>query len=586
MILERPGFLWLLAAAIPLAAAFLASRRRRRMEVPDLEVWRAVARAQRPARGAAVVRDGVSLLLLLGALAAATLAAASPAPHAAPPVDWALVFDTSASMGASDGRHARAVAAADAFVRGLPAGDRVRVLEAGAVARARGPWRRAGEPLPLPSLPDERRADWEGALERAREGVRPEADLRVVAFSDGPVPGAAFAPAVATATGNLAVADLAWARPWNSTWIDVSARVRNCGSDTRGATLLLSCGSRLELPVPPLAPGDETTLHGRLNAPAGGVLAARLAGGDALAVDDAAFAAVPPLRPPRLLVVAPAGRSPFFQAALAALAPGLDDASGIAVPGPAADAAAALADLAFWDRTGPATTPGTAVFVASAAGPARIPADVLTPAVTGWAAGHPLLAGLDLSRLRVSRARPFLRAPDLDVLVDSAAGPLLVARLSGPSPCVALAFALEDSNLPLLAALPLLVRNSVTLLTADRPFPDLHTGEPLLPFPTGEWIVDDGSGPRRGEGPWVAPSPGVFVFSQGGRSRPAAVHFNCPDESQMAPAPPGRELPPHPAAPVPPWIPLTGVAAAAAALEALLSRLRRPRGAVAPTAPR
>jgi hypothetical protein len=72
---------------------------------------------------------------------------------------------------------------------------------------------------------------------------------------------------------------------------------------------------------------------------------------------------------------------------------------------------------------------------------------------------HPLLAGIDLSALLVAEANT-VEAPDwLEVLVDSPAGPLLLAGEQDERRVVVLTFDPRKSNLPKLAAFPLLVAN-------------------------------------------------------------------------------------------------------------------------------
>ncbi|MBI2920561.1 MAG: BatA domain-containing protein, partial [Planctomycetes bacterium] len=372
MIFDRPHLLWLLAALAPLAAAFLVRRRRPRVAVPDLDAWLA-ALPRAPRRGWRAFRDAASLLLNLAAAAAIALAAAGPRSAAPPHDDWALVFDTSASMSAADSRWKRALEKADAFARALPPGDRFRILEAGAVPRAIGGWREGGEGLPALPFPAEPSADLAGALELAGAA-------RTVVFTDHDVPEASYLPRVAAPADNLAIEDLSFSRAWASPQIEVEARVVNYSAAARSPEVTFSCVARAAVPAGLILPGGFARVRVTLDAPAGGILEARLAPGDALSVDDAAFAVVSPLRAARAVVLAPRAESPFLRSALAALAPALETGSGVADILAESDALAAGADVFFYDRCTPSRAV-PAVLIAAGSGPS-----VESPAVTAWAA--------------------------------------------------------------------------------------------------------------------------------------------------------------------------------------------------------
>ncbi|MBI2922453.1 MAG: hypothetical protein HYY18_15480, partial [Planctomycetes bacterium] len=200
--------------------------------------------------------------------------------------------------------------------------------------------------------------------------------------------------------------------------------------------------------------------------------------------------------------------------------------------------------------------------IAAGSGPS-----VESPAVSACAADHPLLLNLDLSRLRIARARPFPRDPSLAVLIDSAAGPLAVASDSS----VSLAFALEDSNLPLLAAFPLFVRNCVEELSRERPLPPARIGDWTAPFPGRFEAWRDGTAWTH-SGPWLADRPGVVVFTRDGASRPLAVNFFNPAESALPVPPPGREPPSPRVDPPPAWALLAAAAAVLLGIEWTLLR--------------
>lgn len=547
MTFERPLFLWALAALAPVVAAFLVKRRRARVVVPDLEAWLAATAGKRVPAGWRQLREAGSLALNLAACAALALAAAGPRPSAPQGTDWALVFDVSASMSASDGRWEKAVRGAQEFTRSLPATDRFRVYLAGAAPRALGGWRGGGEELPALPRPEERSGDVAGALALAKEDPAARAGaLKTVAWTDGAAE-ADFAPRVGQARENVAIEGLEARRRWNSAMVDVVVRVTNHGRERAAPVAVAGFGSNLEPDyrlLEGLDPGETVVLDVERNSRDGGVLQVSV-GEDSLALDDDAFAVVPPLRRALVFVVAPESKSPFLSSALAALGHALDADSGLVEPGKEKPA-----DLLVFDRCAPSGGPCVAIAPPSPA------AAVENPAVTAWAADHPLLHGLDLSRLRVARARPLAREPGATVLVDSAAGPLAVASPDR----VTLGFALEDSNLPLLAAFPLFVRNCVEELSRERPMAPVVTGEWVTPFDGDYEAWEDGFTETR-RGPWRAARPGHAIFTKNGVSRPLAVNFFDPAESALADPPPGRELPAPARPPTPPWAVLAALAA-------------------------
>ncbi|MCE9582463.1 MAG: VWA domain-containing protein [Planctomycetes bacterium] len=549
---ERPLFLWIFAALAPIAVAFLVRRKRPRVVVPDLEAWLAAAAPRRAMPGWRAVRNAASLLLNMAAAAALALAAAGPRAATPPGNDWALVLDVSASMSARDGRWQKAVEGADAFARSLPDRDRFRVFLAGESPRALGGWRDGGSPLPALPGPDEMSGDVAGTLALAKRdpAVRPGA-LKTVVWSDR-ASDADFAPKISSEAENVEVEAIDAARAWGAPEVNIVLRILNCGRLPATGTVAILCGTaKAEVSFAALAPGASTTLRTHVTAPDGGALEARLSSRDALDADDAAFAAVPPLRRALVLVVAPEAKSPFLSSSLASLGDALDPASGLVEPGKEKPG-----DLLIFDRCAPSAAPALTI-----AAPGDRPV-VENPVVTAWAADHSLLRGLDLSRLRVARARPLARDPGATVLIDSVAGPLAVATRDG----AALAFALEDSNLPLLAAFPLFVRNCVEELCRERPLPPVRIGDWEVPFEGGYDVWSAGeTAPHAG--PWRADRAGVVVFSQKGISRPLAVNFFNPAESALAAPPPGRDPPAAPRVPPPPWMWLAAGAALVLATE-------------------
>ena len=211
-----------------------------------------------------------------------------------------------------------------------------------------------------------------------------------------------------------------------------------------------------------LAAGATRTLEFAVErTSAGGPLEVAVAlAGDVLPDDDAYRAWLPPLPAPRIAVLEDAGDSGAFGAVAArALAA---EVGGEVV---AADAGAHVGLLLVDGgrvalRAGSARALTFGCELPDVAGP---PVVWERPAPLDWARTGELGRGLDLSELRIERAfRGLLPAgePFLWALEDGRSEPLAVVAGSGDVASVHFAFRLADSNLPLLAAFPQLLRRA------------------------------------------------------------------------------------------------------------------------------
>lgn len=130
-----PFALAALVLAVPLVAAYLHRRRRVEKRVPSLLLLRVIAGTSRPTRRAwSRPRHLVSLVLVLLALVGLVLALVDLHDEHDRPRDFVVVFDTSASMGASDGstRLQHGIEAVDTALGALRPGDRVALVTTGA----------------------------------------------------------------------------------------------------------------------------------------------------------------------------------------------------------------------------------------------------------------------------------------------------------------------------------------------------------------------------------------------------------------------------------------------------------------------
>jgi Ca-activated chloride channel homolog len=217
------------------------------------------------------------------------------------------------------------------------------------------------------------------------------------------------------------------------------------------------------------------------------VVEARLAGTDALAVDDRAFALVPQAGAVRALLVGPGNT--YLENALALL-PRLE-LYAVGAEGYATAISGAISDgkpygIVIFDRTVPDQVPSIpALYV----GPTKDGAfgklgGVLDgPILDRTDPADPLLRFLDLSTLHIGRARAVTLADGMRAVISTPAGSPLVAagRVDGRGVAL-LSFALGDSDLPLQVAFPLLMSNLVDALlpSVDGVLPpSVQLGEPI-----------------------------------------------------------------------------------------------------------
>ncbi len=497
----QPQHLWWLLLLPVLYWLALPPRPRRQLWTAHLPQWQQAHAAlrRRPPR-----LSGVRLLLLALAAATAALAHARPVWRGEPGPDRLVVLlDASASMAAhgADGRAAFAAASGTLreHLAALPPQVEVTVLRCGGPhLRRQGASARALHDIGRP----------EGALDvdlAALAAAIAAPDTVVWTLTDGQAQAALptlGALSVFPARGpNAAVLAVRSVDRWPLPGLSLAVDVVWCAAAPATGELRVSGAVQ---PVPgqrvDLAPGVATTLQFELErTAAGGALEVLLAvPGDALPDDDVWRALLPPLPAPRIAVLADAEAGPFVHIAAQALAA---EVAGTVM---AADTGAEVG-LLLVDGGTAAIAPGRvrALCFGCRLDPTVDVVPWLAPRVADWDRQSPLTAGLDLSELRLTAAfRGVLPAGEAFLWADDGAGartPLAVVVDGGDTASVHFAFRLQDSNLPLLAAFPQLLRRafvrchgSAAALAVTTPAPaageqDLRTAatgadRPLPPF--------------------------------------------------------------------------------------------------------
>ena len=542
-----------LAALVPLVLLHLRDRNRDEREVPSLVLWRELD-VRRPTgnRGPRLPRRPLLLLLEALALVLFVFALAEPRGSAAPPPQTQImVLDNSMQMSAPG----RLAAAEVALRRATQAGqdkqieivlaqDSPRVLYRGGPAGVAGALRGVGRSLAPSSLP--------AALTVAAGLVAgPRDTITVIRAAGDPLP-----REVRAARGQLRTITIGG--PNNDQGIfdpaaqcgigsadgcEIEATLANLSPrpsvDRITAKVAGRKPLRFALTVP--ARGTAPIL---LGAVAGEEVTLRLDRADAVAGDNVAWVSVSQAAGPQTKMVVTVIGQP---SRALALAQAFDAVPGIELrlqtPSRYRPADARSSDLVILDDWLPkgGLPPSPSVLLVD---PPHVPgghvAGTLSDTVVaGTDPTSPLLGGVDLSSLAIDRgASRAIRLPSWIVpIVWSSAGPLIAAGDDGRTRLALLAFEPSDSNLPQLAAFPLLAGNIVSWASGWAPA-TANAGKPssvnATPGARSITLLHDGSPVSHASLAGLpitvnAPTPGRYTITETGSgvSRHAAVAVNA-----------------------------------------------------------
>jgi hypothetical protein len=491
--------------SLPIIIAYYMLRLRRRdMPVGSTFLWQQLIRDVEA--NAPWQRLRFSWLLLLQLLIALVAVIAATRPFVSSTSELAanvvLIVDTSASMGTTDPegeRMALARNAARGVIGDLPEGGRVTVVAADDSAHVlvsetqdRSAALSAIERLTASQLP----GDLTDAFALASALAARDADSSVVVVTDANadrLPGVGIGATiqvrrVGSTDANQAIAALSAVRRSGGAQLDVFVAVSNASAVQATRRLEIYADGALVDARDLTVPAGERAEALIATVPAGAAqLEARLAGRDALGVDDRAFALVPQATAVRALLVSEGNT--YLENALALL-PRLElyavTPDGYADALDAAEAAGTPYGFFVFDRFVPEAAPrAPAMFV----GP---PEDGPFGAVGGTMDGpgiartdpdEPLLRYVDLATLHIGRAREVTLADGMRAAVSTGGGdPLIAAGRVDGQPITLLSFALGESDLPLQVAFPLLMSNLADFAlpppTGVLP-PSVPLGEPL-----------------------------------------------------------------------------------------------------------
>jgi hypothetical protein len=429
-----------------------------------------------------------SFLLLLQLLLVVLLALLAAQPFVERPAalarDLVLVIDASASMAATDVAPSRLEAAKALALEALgdlPAGGRVSVVAAGAtprvVANATSDLGRVRAALAgIAAAPAT--ADMGEALALASALAARAGDAQVLVVTDAastpPADVRVAAPVTVLQVGrerrNQAIVALAVRGAPTAVTRSVFISVANLDLEPATERVELWGDGRLlearDLFLDPVSRADVGIDDVPLDV---GVVEVRLAGEDQLALDDRAWAVVPPDRLLRILLVG--SGDPYLETALSYLPNA--ELYGVTPADYGPGTKPELFDLVIFEAALPAALPSVPTL--AIAPPRTSPLGAVTGALRDPALGRPapdepLLRYVDLTTLHVAEAQR-LALPDwARTVVPTAAGdPLLYTGTRAGIPTGVLAFEPRRSDLPLQVAFPILVSNLVgELVGASR----------------------------------------------------------------------------------------------------------------------
>ncbi|MDQ6666157.1 MAG: VWA domain-containing protein [Acidobacteriota bacterium] len=430
---------------------YLLDRSRRRQVVSTLRFWvaaekpTAVVRRKRVQQPLSLLLQLLSMLLLLLAIAQLRLGVQGGKPR-----DHVLILDTSAWMDARAGKTTLMDTArkrALAYLKSLPAGDRVMLVRADALATPATPFesnRKVVANAIARSEPGSTALNLDQALEFARivqnMGGRRAGEIayvgtgRISEHQAEYVGEGVSLPNLRVLAVNDEVQDcgirkmgLRRSSADPGVW-DIYVSARNYGSAPRQVTLALAFGGapvgvrRLTLPA-----GAEREAAFTHRTHAAGLLEARLIPGDAFPGDDRAVLEIPALAALNVTVYSntPSLLRPFLESnpRVSAVFRGV----GQYTPDDGG--------LVILDRFRPATRPkADTIWIDPPASESPVPVKmrVKNPESIRWAADDPLGAGLRTRDVRLDAASVFAALPGDIHVAETENGPIILARPGNP----------------------------------------------------------------------------------------------------------------------------------------------------------
>jgi Ca-activated chloride channel homolog len=573
-----------LGITLPIVVIFyLLKVRRHDEEVSSTFLWNDLIRDLAAHEPLQRLKSSLLLLLQLLALALITFAVARPFSQqlGQKPVQAILLLDGSASMQAQDvqpSRFARAVDAARSTLAGLPENSLATAILVAAhpqVLVAATSDRRQVDKALTDAQPSGAAADMREALLLARSlGGDPDS-RRIFLFTDGAftlpadlpddLGSVEVVPVTQTDTGNLAVTAISTRPdPQDNRRQQLFARVQNFADQAAHAVVTITVdGQSLEerdVDLDPNGESDQVFEQLPAGARSASVSVANKTAENGLTLDDTAYAVLVQRKPAQVLLVSSGNQ--FLEKVLTLL-PNVDlyriaSQRYLAVE-------ADRFDIIVFDNYLPPLLPRGNLLVINPPdrGPYRTNGSVSRPRVATWDREDPILAFADIRDMNVARASKLDMPRWAKPLISTADGiPLLAAGQDGDRRVAILPFDLQQSNLPLMSAFPILMSNMVNYLSPPGVVQssEIQTGaaESLSPLPQVDTVRVAGPDNqtadfRTGQGPITYAAtdvPGLYRVQQivqGGQQTVDddlfAANLANPDESDIRPRLSGLDNP-------------------------------------------
>jgi hypothetical protein len=550
MQLLTPAGLGLLALAVPILLLYMLKLRRKQVQVSSILLWERLLRDQQANTPWQKLKRNLLLFLQLLILAALVFAFARPALPTPVVASGSVIvlLDASASMNATDVNPTRFEAArrsVQLLINSLPGGSELTLILVGGAPQVLVS-AEADQNLLRSALsaaqPSQGGADWPAAFALAAGAAQNHPRVTIVIVSDGglpetglpALPGEVRYVPIGSSDNNLALTALALRSR------QLFAEVTNYSSADRAVLLSIYLNDELLTARPlEIKAGGRQSLSLTDLPKKPGVYRARIsaAQGDAVLdlfpLDDVAFAVDQEAATRRVLLVS---KGNLYLEQLLASLPGLQPFRAL----PAADGSLQIPadpfDLYIFDGTLPAQLPaGSLLFVNPASNPLFEVGAPFKDMTGAQVRENPLTRFVDWSNVHVLQARTVQPPPWADVLVSTAAGPLVFAGETGGRRIAALTFDLRESDLPLQVAYPILFSNLINYLAPPAAFDAsqaLHPGESLsiLPPPGVEKIVI--ASPSN-QAYTLLPSAAALTFTQTDETGYYAVNFISKGGSQV-----------------------------------------------------
>lgn len=551
MTLLLPAGLIAVTLAIPIVLLHMLTPRRPPTEVSSLLHWDGLRHSITAAEPWQKLRWSALLILQLLAVALLAIALARPAiiEEAQLAEHTVFIIDASGSMAAIDGAPDRlgfAVEQAEVLRTEIPDNGLASIVVASAhpsVLLEQSPDPREFEQAMSSIRTIGSDADWESAFSLAESLVTPERRTGFVLLSDGQLDeteqrlaplGTRFVPNGVTDT-NRAITDLSVTTGPGG--LQARVTIQSTGGPTARQILRLDVDG-----ITVLTEEIEISAGGvfedTFELPSGTRIAVFLDGEDLLAYDNQRYAAAPALGSLKARVH---GEETFFVDQLLSSIPAVDTSVGI------------TEEVDFEVYVGTPVPPDQATpFIAIdvPGGVAGItPVGRTSDPVPTMLAGDALLDDIDVSRVAIADAQ-LLDVTAGNVLLGAPGAPLIVQGEVDSIPFFYFAFSLEQSNLPVNVAYPILGARMVGhLATAGASSEHLTVGESIPTGTQGATIWDPRSSRSEvsiGDSDPIADQAGFWMIERAGEDPvDVAVNANV-SESRLAPADSLPELRPAP----------------------------------------